>query len=151
MKNPEKAKSMYELGFNCCQSVLSTYAPDFMFDKDISMRLVSGFAAGMAYQGKTCGAVIGAYMVIGLLKGSTAPDNEYSKDITYGIIREFNSEFIKINNSLECRELLGKDVTVTEDMEYILCNKLFDINCPKYVAESCRILDKLLVKYKNGE
>ena len=151
MTNSEKAKLIYERGYNCCQSVLSTYGPEYKLDTDNCLRLASGFAAGMAYQGKTCGAVIGAYLVIGLLKGSSIPNDEYSKETVYRTISDFNSEFTKINQSLECRELLKKDVSQADDLDFIIRHKLFEINCPKYVEDAGRILDKLLNKYKNGE
>jgi len=148
MQNPEKANRTYESGFNCCQSVLSTFATEFNLDSDISLRLATGFTAGMAYQGKTCGAVLGAYMIIGLLKGSTYPADEYSREVTYGLIKEFNTEFIRLNNSIECKELLKKDVSKPDELDFIIRNRLFDINCPKYVREASKILDEILNKYK---
>ena len=39
-------------------------------DTELAYKVSSGFGAGM-FQGETCGAVIGAYMALGLIKWST--------------------------------------------------------------------------------
>ncbi|HJN06999.1 MAG TPA: C-GCAxxG-C-C family protein [Bacteroidales bacterium] len=147
----EIAKSTFDSNFNCCQSVLSTYAKDFNLDKDTSLMLASGFASGLSYQGKTCGAVVGAYMVIGLLAGYKNPDDELSKEITHGLIKEFNSSFVTLHKSVECSELLGKDVCKPEEYEYLIENNIFDLNCPKFVGDACSILDNIIKRYKNGK
>ena len=149
--NAETAQSTFDMNFNCGQSVLSTYAETFNLDKDTSLRLSSGLASGLSYQGKTCGAVIGAYMVIGLLVGYTNPNDELAKEITHGLIKEFNSNFISLHKSVECKELLGKDVSKPEEYEYLSYNNIFEMNCPKFVGDACSILDTIIKRYNNGK
>ncbi len=147
--NIDKAVKTFDMNFNCGQSVLSTYAETLNLDKDTSLRLSSGLASGLSYQGKTCGAVVGAYMVIGLLAGYTNPNDELAKEITHGLIKEFNSNFISLHKSVECMELLGKDVSKPEEYEYLSDNNIFDMNCPKFVGDACSILDNIIKKYEN--
>ena len=145
------AKSTFDSNFNCCQSVLSTYACRFNLDKDTSLRLSSGFASGLSYQGKTCGAVVGAYMVIGLLAGYKNPNDELAKEITHGLIKEFNTSFVAIHKSIECSELLGKDVSKPDEYEYLVTNNIFETNCPNFVGDACSILDEIIIRYNNGK
>ncbi len=151
INNIEIAKSTFDSNFNCCQSVLSTYAETLNLDKETSFRLASAFAAGMSYQGKTCGAVVGAYMVIGLLAGNTKSDDELSKEITHNLIKEFNSDFMHLHKSIDCKGLLGKDLSIPEEYEYLVSNNIFEQNCPNFVGDACSLLDEIIKKYKNGK
>ncbi len=52
---------------NCCQAVLLAYADELHMDPDTLMKLGSAFGSGMATMDGTCGALVGAEMVLGLL------------------------------------------------------------------------------------
>lgn len=147
----DQALSAYEMNFNCCQSVLSAYAEVLDLDKNTSLRLASGFGGGMSQQGITCGAVVGAYMVIGLLVGNANPDDELNKDTVHNLIMEFNSDFIRLNKYTNCKELLGKDVSKPDELEYLRENKIFDSSCPKFVGDASKLLEEIIKKYNNGK
>ena len=153
MKNRQvdKALSAFEMNFNCCQSVLSACADAVKIDKDTSLMLASGFGGGMSRQGNTCGAVVGAYMAIGLLVGNTNPDDESKKEIVHNLITEFNKDFIRLNKYTNCRELLGKDMSKPDELEYLRENKIFANRCPKFVGDASKILDEIIKKYNNGK
>ena len=59
--------------FNCAQTVFSLFAPDLGIDEKTALKIASGFGGGMACA-ETCGAVTGAYMVIGLKHGHAVSD-----------------------------------------------------------------------------
>ena len=52
---------------NCAQAVLTVFADQLPLDEDTLMKLGGGFAAGMGCMESTCGALIGAVMVAGIL------------------------------------------------------------------------------------
>ena len=54
---------------NCAQAVLTVFADQVPLDEDTLMKLGGGFAAGMGCMEATCGALIGAVDVAGLLPG----------------------------------------------------------------------------------
>ena len=60
---------------NCAQTVFSLYAEDLGIDEETTLKIASGFGGGMK-RGATCGAITGAYMVIGLKFGNTHNDSE---------------------------------------------------------------------------
>ena len=59
-----------------------------------------GFGGGMARAGKTCGAVTGAYMVLGLSQRINENNSRESIERTYKLIHDFNREFKAMHGSL---------------------------------------------------
>ena len=139
-----KALSTFDGGFNCAQAVLTAFGDVSGIDSERVLKIACGFGAGMGKMGKTCGAVTGAFMVIGLKYGHTKGNDIESKEKTYALVREFCSLFSKKHGSVECRELLPCDISTPEGLEFALEQKLFRTLCPKYVESSVRILEKIL-------
>ena len=68
MTREEKAVYYKHNGFNCCQSVIKAMIDLPDSDKEILTNAASGFAVGMGGMEATCGALIGATMMAGILK-----------------------------------------------------------------------------------
>ena len=66
MSNAEKAVTTFTNGYSCSQAVVSAYAEQFGLDHDTALRIAGGFGGGMGRRGEVCGALTGAFMVIGL-------------------------------------------------------------------------------------
>ena len=80
MNKVESAVFSFNNGFNCCQSVLLAYCQEFGLDSQVASRLSTGFGGGMGRMAGVCGAVTGAFMVLGLKYGKMrAEDNEPNK------------------------------------------------------------------------
>jgi C_GCAxxG_C_C family probable redox protein len=145
MKKSEKAIEYFRNSFNCSQSVLTPFAADYGLSENDSLKISCAFGGGMGRQQYTCGAVTGALMVLGLKYGKALNDPEEKKQHTYAKTRELFAEFIKLNGSVNCRELLdGLDLTDPEDHKKIIERKLFDIKCEKCVADAVAITQILL-------
>jgi C_GCAxxG_C_C family probable redox protein len=130
--------------FNCSQSVLTAFGPDFGLSEDESMRIATAFGAGMGRQQHICGAITGALMVLGLRYGKGLNDPEEKKSYTYLKTREFFDEFKRLNGSVNCLDLLdGLDINNPEDHKLIEERNLFNIRCEKYVSDAVTILNKL--------
>lgn len=69
MERSEHAKELFLGGNNCAQSVLLSFAKDFGFSKELALKVSAGFGGGMGRVQGTCGAVTGAIMVLGIMKG----------------------------------------------------------------------------------
>jgi len=109
-----------------------------------SLKLATGFGAGMAMMQKTCGAVTGAYMAIGAKYGRINPDDSDARDKTYSLIETFNQRFIEMHGSLNCKELLGVDLKTPEGAEEAEQGAYFEKKCGKYVDDAAAILNELL-------
>ena len=143
MVNSEKAKETFSKGFNCAQAVLSTYCDKYGINDSLAKKISCGFGAGCARQSLTCGAVSGAFMVIGLRYGKTEEADEESKNITYEKINAFSDQFKLLYGSLNCYELLGCDLSSEGGRDYFAENDLFNKECMHYVKNACEILDAM--------
>jgi arsenate reductase len=138
----EAALSRFAEGFNCAQAVFSVYAGHFGFDRDTALKLAAGFGGGMGRMASTCGAVTGAFMVLGLQYGGVTADRE-AKEAIYAHIREFARRFNARNGSSVCRELLGCDISDAEGFRRAQESGVFTGVCPKFVRDACEILEDM--------
>lgn len=144
MSRVEQAVSCFEEGFTCSQALLSTYGKKFGLAREIALRIADGFGGGMGSMGETCGAVTGAFMVIGLKHGRTVVEDREAHKKTNSLINAFVHGFKSRNGSIVCRELLGCDVSTPEGLNSAREKKLFTIVCPKYVRDAAEIVEQIL-------
>ncbi len=93
MSKAENARATFRKGFNCSQAVLSAFAEEFGLDPIMAYRVAAAFGGGMGHMGETCGAVTGAFMVIGLKYGMTVADGSQSHHDAFHQVREFSKKF----------------------------------------------------------
>ena len=148
MNRSEKAKTMMrEHHLNCSQSVLGVYADDFGLDKNFGLKVAMGFGGGMGRTGKTCGAVTGAYMVLGLSQRINENNPRESIERAYKSVEEFNREFEKAFGSIVCRELIKYDLNSPDQLIEARNKRVFSTMCPNFVGGAVDILEKLLAIY----
>lgn len=144
MTNVEDAISLFKKGFRCSQAILSTYGAQFGLDQELALKLASPFGAGMGSLGNTCGAVTGAFMVLGLKYGNSKVGDIKKKEKAYQITKEFVEKFKSRNGSIMCKELLDCDISTPEGRNKAFEDQLFIKVCPKVVQDSAEILEELL-------
>ena len=141
MSRANEAIACFNNGFNCAQSVFSAYCEQFGLDKTTALKLSCGFGAGMGRMGDTCGAVTGAYLLIGLKHGKCTEEDNQAKEKTYALVQEFSKRFKEKNGTTICRELIQADF-LSDDQQAVLAK--VKIICPKMIADACEILDEIL-------
>jgi C_GCAxxG_C_C family probable redox protein len=142
-RRSEQAVSCFGEGFNCSQAVLSTCGPEMGLDRKSTLRVAGMFGGGMGHLGNVCGAVSGAFMVIGL-KYSKVQDGENEKrDRGYALVRQFAEEFAARNGSIICKELLGYDLSTPEGLARAREKGLFRDLCPKLVQSAVEVLEQM--------
>ncbi|MFX1245799.1 MAG: C-GCAxxG-C-C family protein [Promethearchaeota archaeon] len=125
---------------NCAQAILSTFGPRLGLDKELSLKLTEVFSGGMAHTGNICGAVTGAFMVIGLkFSDLDVKHQEAMHDRAKEFIRKFKEKY----HSIICRELINYDLTTIKNRKHATERKIFK-NCPKYVRDAAEILENML-------
>jgi C_GCAxxG_C_C family probable redox protein len=139
----EEAVERFRKGFNCSQAVLSSYSEQFGLECDKAFKVATGFGGGMR-MGGTCGAVSGAFMVLGLKYGNTTAEDKKAKAKTYTKVEEYTNRFKVRNDSVACRELLGCDLTTPEGMKEAKDKGLFSSICPRMVREAVEILEEMM-------
>jgi C_GCAxxG_C_C family probable redox protein len=143
MDRSEKAKDLFLSGYNCAQSVLLSFADDMKFSKELAQKLAAGFGGGMGKQQETCGAVTGAIMVLGLLKGEEVNNNDELKSSSYGAVKEFTRDFVAEYNTTNCRDLIGCDLNTPEGAAKFKEEKIMENICAGCVEKAVQILEDL--------
>ncbi len=144
MSKVEDAVGCFSKRFNCAQAVLSAYSEGLGLDKETALKMASPFGAGMARMGETCGAVTGAFMVMGLKHGRSRVEDEQAKEKTYELMHEFMRKFKERNTSILCNVLLGFDISTPEGRKLAAEKDTHANLCPKYVRDAAEILEQLL-------
>lgn len=126
--------------FNCAQTVFSLFAADLGIDEKTALKISSGFGGGMT-RAETCGAVTGAYMIIGMKHGHDSSDPE-KKAKTKMLIHKFNEEFEKKHGSLICKKLTGFDISTPDGSMAASESGVFMTKCPLFIQSACEILEK---------
>ena len=128
---------------NCAQSVLTSFCEDFGLEKDLAMKIARGFGGGMGQSGGTCGAVTGAYMVLGLAHQPSADTFQDEAGMAATVV-EFNRKFTALRGSLKCTELIGYDLSIPEKAAEAFQKNVFTNVCPGLVRDAVEILVDLL-------
>lgn len=143
MNKQDEAVSMLQNGFNCSQAVFSVFADTLHLDKELALKIGSGFGGG-AGNGELCGAVSGALMVLGMKDGHYIQGDHERKARAYGLAKEFTDRFREAQGDIVCRTLLGNDPSKPDEHKIIAEKGLFTTECPKFVASAVDILETML-------
>lgn len=143
MNAVEVAVSRFREGHSCSQAVFTAFAEPLGLDYDTAVRLSAGFGGGMGRMGDVCGAVTGALMVLGLRFGGVEAE---AKEKTYELVREFADRFKIRRESLDCRDLLGCDLSTPEGRKTAAEQSLHATICSQVVREAAEILEDILTR-----
>ena len=124
MDRKEYAVRLKHGGCNCCQAVLCAFAQDVGKTEDELKRLGAAFGVGMGCLEATCGALIGAQMLMGMKKYQAKP---ILRDAA-AVLRRFEEEC----KATVCKDLKGKDTGV------VLCE------CDDCVRSAVEIAEEVL-------
>jgi C_GCAxxG_C_C family probable redox protein len=121
----EKASSYFLKGYNCAQSVLLT-----MFEHwNGKNKLVPKIATG-------------GIMALSVRFGTNEPSSEKRKK-AYELACAFYRSFEKQNGSVLCRELIGYDLSDSEELEKAHEAKVFEEKCSVFVKKTVELLLEL--------
>jgi C_GCAxxG_C_C family probable redox protein len=147
MHKLDLAAQYHERGFGCAQSVLASYADDFGLDVGLALRLATGFGSGMGRMCEVCGALTGAFMVVGMKYGKEKTDGtRYGNETetTYRLVAEVASQFKERNGSIYCRELIGHNLMDPAERAKVVELGLFKTTCRKCILDAVEILEATL-------
>ncbi len=131
--------------FNCAQSVFGAFADELGIDRDTALKCAAGFGGGMRC-GEVCGAVTGALMALGIAFGSSTPCDVEGKQRGNAKAMEFLSRFRGANGTLMCKDLLGYNPGIPEDVQKINELGLHDTVCPKAITDAVEIAEGIITK-----
>jgi len=147
MNKKELASQYFDQGYGCAQSVLAAFANDYGLDEKLALKMAAGFGSGMGRLCEVCGALTGAFMVIGLKHGRVITDgNKYGDETetTYRLVREAADHFKQRNGSIYCRELIGHDLNDPQQRVRVVELGLFNTTCTRCVLDAVEIIEEIL-------
>jgi C_GCAxxG_C_C family probable redox protein len=138
----EKASSYFLKGYNCAQSVLLTMFEHWNGRNELVPKIATGFGGGIGRCGSVCGALAGGVMALSVKFGTNEPSSEKRKK-TYELACAFYRSFEKQNGSVLCRELIGYDLSNSQESEKANKAKVFEEKCPVFVRKAVELLLEL--------
>ncbi|MCE5229541.1 C-GCAxxG-C-C family protein [bacterium] len=142
-KKVEKAAALFEKGFNCAQAVACGCGQGLGLERKQLLAIAGAFGGGMGSTGRVCGAVTGAIMVIGLRCPRLDPKDPIPKQESTRLTRELIKRFEARNGSIQCKDLLGYDLSIPEEAKKAQEQGLFRTKCPLFVKDAAEILEEL--------
>ena len=109
---------------NCAQAILHTYADMAGIDEDTAVNIANAFGAGMGNMEGTCGGLVGAGIVLGLVNKDKAK--------TMKQMRQIMNKFQERNGATQCKLLKG------------IGTKVVRRECPDCVADAAEFLEEQL-------
>ncbi|MGY5853766.1 MAG: C-GCAxxG-C-C family protein [Candidatus Thorarchaeota archaeon] len=145
-KASSAAKKYFESDYNCAQAVLRSVLEHegLMFDE--ATLLTAGFGGGMSYQGRTCGAVTGAIMALGVLAGQKHSDVNEHKKLSGKYAYKFQSAFIEGYGTTLCDDLIEVDMKIPDERKKASDAGVFTEICPQFVERAVEIVLNLYRK-----
>lgn len=144
-----RAQELFYAGYNCAQAVFCAFAEDMGLDLDAAARLASSFGGGLGRLRELCGALAGAELALGMLRGYSDVSDPALKSAHYARVRLLAERFRARNGTYLCRELL-KDVQTTPGGEPEPRTPEFYARrpCLRLVGEAAALLEEMLKRSK---
>lgn len=152
MTHKEKAQQLLHQQYHCAQAVFGAFASELGLELKTALKLSACFGSGMR-QAETCGCITGGLLVLGMVLGRyDAQDQEreiYGNQKTEEFVNRFRE---RMNGSMNCRDILGIDLSTPEGMVRARQTGLIKEKCPPALYLSIEILEDILADYfKNME
>lgn len=146
MTHKEKAVQLLHQQYHCSQALFGAFAEDLGLDLKTAFKISTCFGGGMR-QGGTCGCITASLLILGMALGFyDSQDREqeiYGNKKTEEFIRLFTE---KMNGAVNCRDILGKDISKPEEMAVIRKEGLILQKCPRALSLSIDILEEMLAE-----
>lgn len=143
----EKAFKLLGEKYHCTQTLFGAFDTDFGLDLKTAFKISTCFGGGMRC-GATCGRITAGLLVLGMTFGfynsSDTEQEAYGNRKTEEFIRRFAE---KTGGRTNCREILGKDISVPEEMAEVRRDWLIMKCCPAALDISNGILEDMTKDY----
>ena len=106
----ERARALHDRNFNCAQSVACALGPELGADEDLCFRMAEGLGGGLGKHTETCGALLGAALVLGFARSNGCADPT-SKLATYDLVARAAASFREQYGTSICGEIRALDTS----------------------------------------
>lgn len=106
MTRKEKAQQLFA-SYNCAQATVGAFTDVLGISEEAALRMTSGLGSGIGGLQLSCGALVGAALVLGSALANEAGSN---KAEVGAAVRAFIGQFSAVHHSPLCSELLPQAV-----------------------------------------
>ncbi len=139
-----EALELFRSGFHCSQAILAAFSEEAGLPRETALKISCPFGGGIGGYGRTCGALTGALMVVGLKYGSTDSMDSVAKKLSKEKTRELIETFERIHGTSLCNELVGFDRSNMMGAELMARLPQFHNTCPKFLETVVTFLEEEL-------
>ena len=142
MQSPEqRAKELFDSGWYCAESVLKAIAERLDINSEFIPGMATGFCGGMSRCNGPCGALTGGVMAIGMVHGRRSEkDDQRCYIFSSKLIQRFVNEF----GSMNCTEIIGKNLGIPAQRQEALDGKIIAGKCPGVTGTAARLTWEIL-------
>lgn len=139
-----EALELFKSGFHCSQAVLTPFSEELGLPRETALKIACPFGGGLGGYGRTCGALTGAMMVIGLKYGTNKTTDVEAKKLSREKTRNLIETFEKAHGTSICNELVGFDRSNLSGTELMEKRMYFYGICPKFIETVVAYLEEEL-------
>ncbi|MGD0341849.1 MAG: C-GCAxxG-C-C family protein [Bacteroidales bacterium] len=127
-----EALELFKSGFHCSQSVFAVFSEELGLSRETALKIACPFGGGLGGYGRTCGALTGAMMVLGLKYGSVKSSDHEVSNLCRDKTRELIGKFERVHGTSICNELVGFDRSNLNGAELKAKLPYFHSTCPSF-------------------
>lgn len=103
----DRAEKLFRDGYTCAQAVAGAFAEEMGMPFDVVIKLSAGLGGGLCRMREACGAVSGAIMVLGYVRGTEDAEDYMNKRTLYALGQQMCFRFQDLFGTLNCGRLLN--------------------------------------------
>ena len=134
-----RAVALFNRDYNCAEAVTVAVGSHFEPEQRCFPRAATCFGGGVGRCGEICGALAGAVMVVGLIKGRRPGEGREAKERAYRLAEQVTEAFRHRFDNVSCRLLIGIDLSNPDGQETYRRKDVHNRFCVEYVAEAARL------------
>ena len=147
IERAERAKALFNEGYNCAQSVALAYADITPLDEQMVATITASFGGGLGRLREVCGAVSGMAFVASFISPCPTSTDAVAKKQNYALVQEFAEKFRQQNGNIVCRSLLGLDHPKDDPTPSARTAEYYKKRpCAEYVYDAALIVGEYLAK-----
>ena len=137
----------------CSRSCLWSLQNHFSIGDEKTLKASTPLAAGIAFKGEVCGALVGGIMAVGLVSASENPEDQKALAKTLAAGYKLYGSFLKEFGTANCFEIqkmkLGKPYNLADPQEYEDFQEAGGyVECSKVVGKAARLAAEMILELK---
>jgi len=120
--------------YGCAETTLLVLQQAFRLPRAIDASPAMALNGGIAWSGGPCGAITGAAMAVGRLARRHIADHKEAKAVARAIIARLMDDFSREYGHLDCRALIGLDISTAEGHDAFIEGQLWHTICMNQIS-----------------